>query len=710
VISGNSQAGVVLSGTTATAIYGDYIGTDLLGQTAAPNGDGIDDFGGHGDLISAPQGGGSRISGNNGYGIHLVGCTGTVVQSNFIGVDLNLSRAIPNATGVFVDGGQGNTIGGPPQGAGNLISGNRNIGILIDGNADSTQVWSNTVGTDVSIRYAIPNGTGIVVASGTNTQIGGPDGGDGNDIAGNTNDGLDLLDPSTGSVVKDNLIGTNPDGTIALPNNLGMYISASGNLIGGHTNADANLISGNTTYGVYLTGSNNVVSANEMGTLPGGFAPQPNGTGMYVSGSNNLLGGTDIGHTSNLFSGNRGNGLEIAGDNNILENNLIGCSDSGLSAIPNGLNGLYITGSNNTVGGIQEQAYNQISGGNGDGIFIDTSGTGNLIEGNHIGVDDPGRPLPNRGNGIHIDGSYNTVGGVLYNEYNVIDSSGQNGILLDVDATGNLIQNNLIGTQEYQYANGNNGAGVYVLGSNNYIGGGYRLGNTIVYNGQAGVVVDGGTGNTITGNSIDYHYNGQGIELVNGGNNGQAFPDLASAYAGYMYGSLTSTPDTTFTLDFYASNSPNPSGYGEGHYYLSSIQVTTDDSGYAEFGVYVGGGPWNSVTATDSNGNTSPFSLSLPTAQAASPNGGVGALASVAAPSAAAPPTAIPVSPATVAPTAAGPGAVAPGTVEPGGASLPDQTAAPTYFGAKQGAPALADSGALEVRWATDLEGDHVSG
>jgi hypothetical protein len=77
-------------------------------------------------------------------------------------------------------------------------------------------------------------------------------------------------------------------------------------------------------------------------------------------------------------------------------------------------------------------------------------------------------------------------------------------------------------------------------------------------------------------------------------------------------GKLHSAPNTTFTLDFYASATADPSGFGEGQRYLGSVVVTTDANGNAQFQVVLSaattGGEVISATATDPTGDTSEFS------------------------------------------------------------------------------------------------------
>jgi hypothetical protein len=106
------------------------------------------------------------------------------------------------------------------------------------------------------------------------------------------------------------------------------------------------------------------------------------------------------------------------------------------------------------------------------------------------------------------------------------------------------------------------------------------MGNTIA-NAAVGVtVVGGGTGDTIRGNSI-FGETSLGIDLGGDGvtqngshapgtpgpNNWQTFPVLSAAYAvsgsTVVVGTLSSTPCSTFTIDFYANPVQGPFGFGK---------------------------------------------------------------------------------------------------------------------------------------------------
>lgn len=153
--------------------------------------------------------------------------------------------------------------------------------------------------------------------------------------------------------------------------------------------------------------------------------------------------------------------------------------------------------------------------------------------------------------------------------------------------------------------------------SGNAIGGtGSGAENVIAFNGNDGVLVDTGSGNSIRQNAIYGHDNGLGIELINGGNNDLPFPVLTAVTSDgvntTISGLLESTPNTALTLEFFANSISNPSGFGEGEQFLGTGAVTTNGHGAVSFtmtfAVAVPLGQFIAATATDPANNTSEFS------------------------------------------------------------------------------------------------------
>src|SRR5207249_2423639 len=149
------------------------------------------------------------------------------------------------------------------------------------------------------------------------------------------------------------------------------------------------------------------------------------------------------------------------------------------------------------------------------------NGGGNVIQANYIGTDVTGTLALGNGTGLSMTSSNNVIGGTAGGAGNLISGSLGDGIFIS-NSTGNLVQGNLIGTDVTGIVNLANGAnGVHLLNASGNTVGGPQAGatNVIAFNRHDGVLVDGGTGDSIRQNSIFGHTNGLGIELVNGGNN-----------------------------------------------------------------------------------------------------------------------------------------------------------------------------------------------
>jgi len=207
IISGNYDRGIVIrdSYTTGNIVIGNFIGTDVTGTDSIGND-------GHGIYINdSPYNiiGGltdearNIISSNQQYGVRIQNdyARGNLVRGNYIGTDYSGMTALPNLSGgVYIrSGASNNIIGGTETGAGNVISGNQNSGILIG--LDSTSgniVQGNYIGTDATGEGALGNGAngiGIFLHS-VDNLIGGEELGAGNIIAFNEGTGI-LLDHSS---------------------------------------------------------------------------------------------------------------------------------------------------------------------------------------------------------------------------------------------------------------------------------------------------------------------------------------------------------------------------------------------------------------------------------------------------------------------------------------------------------------------------------
>jgi hypothetical protein len=274
----------------------------------------------------------------------------------------------------------------------------------------------------------LTNHTGGIMVESDGNHIGGPWIGDGNVIDGYDPDSevgrgpqLVVLD-GINNFVQGNFIGTNKSGSAAVaPDRLhvqqGILLygtSSMNNTIGGATAGARNLISGvggkDDGAGVEIQegASNNTVVGNYIGTDLTGTRAIPNGGGILVYGSNNTIGGATS-NTRNIIAGNitygvilYGMGKDVIG--NIVEGNFIGLGADGTTAVPNQY-GVLLLGqnlgpvTNNTIGGVTVGAGNIIANNFAAAIstfdvnspkhdmpacFLGASGTGNSFLGNSI--------------------------------------------------------------------------------------------------------------------------------------------------------------------------------------------------------------------------------------------------------------------------------------------------------------------------------------
>jgi hypothetical protein len=381
--------------------------------------------------------------------------------------------------------------------------------VVIDGTAQLSDLDTPAIVLDGSC--AGPGANGLTITAGNSTVKGMV-------IDSFGGSGILLLGSGGNSVVFD-YIGIDPTGSFARGNSVGVTVNASNNTIGGPGPLDFNVISGNKHDGVAISGDNNVVEANEIGTDLGGTHPVGNFRGLTVSGSTNT-----VGH-GNLIAGNTKDGILVTGNSNFVTGNSIGTD--GVHAIPN-YNGVTVTGSGNQIGGEGED--NLISGNASAGILI--SGNANDVPSNSIGSDASGIAGLGNYDGIVITGSDNTIGDSLGNRL-----SGNRDAGIWISGDGNTITASVIGTDdngELPVANGK--YGVYISGSHNTIGGTTALlGNYIGANNVAGVFIASGTGNLIIGNDIGFIDkaipNGYGIYVAAsavGNNIGGTFGNLIS--------------------------------------------------------------------------------------------------------------------------------------------------------------------------------------
>jgi len=298
-ISGNVGDGIY--GDMNGSITGNLIGLDATGAAAQANGYGMD-IGGTVTVGGVTADLRNVVSGNTFWGIGVGVCDCSVI-GNYVGTDVTGKLAVPNGTGIRTDGannypqpGVSTQIGGENPGDGNVISGNKAAGILAAnwGASDSLRIYGNSIGVS-STKTALGNG-GMGIALGTGSDyvlfvhIGDASSAAGsNTIANNGGVGIRLLSPSVGGAyisnnsIHDNvgkgiqllngadqgitapsILGTSPvHGTACINCNVDIYSDAAdeGKKFEGSVVADG---SGNWTFSGAPSGPNVTATARSM--------------------------------------------------------------------------------------------------------------------------------------------------------------------------------------------------------------------------------------------------------------------------------------------------------------------------------------------------------------------------------------------------------------------------------------------------------------
>ncbi len=249
-VSDNRDAGLLITGASGGATVQNCIFQQESNGVRIQSGAGLN---GIGILTQGFNGDPSNlISGNSADGVLITGAhtAGNYVYENKIGTDG--SESLPNyGNGVHVtEDAHLNYIGSFTADVGNVISGNRSNGVLIDNGASENTISANYIGTDVSGTDAIPNGAAGVDLqdAGVQNVIGhyGPE-----VIAGNGAAGILMSNTPQAKVINDVFVGVASDGRTEIGNR-GPGIEVNGSSF---DSIKPQQVSGNTGPGVLVTGA-----------------------------------------------------------------------------------------------------------------------------------------------------------------------------------------------------------------------------------------------------------------------------------------------------------------------------------------------------------------------------------------------------------------------------------------------------------------------
>ena len=239
-------AGIEIESNQNT-IAADFLGTDLTGtKTGFGNKYGILINGASSNTIGGADSSNlNLVSGNTADGILIkantisgvVGSSSNVVESSYIGTDFTGKAPSPNGTantagsdGILIEGSSSNSIGAPNNtpGKGNatlvLISGNKGNGVEITDSSTGNVIQNAYIGTDLTGSTVLANTSdGVLISGSTNTSVGAPYAKQVNDttnntlnvISGNTGNGVEITNSSTGNQVINSYIGVTFTNVIA---------------------------------------------------------------------------------------------------------------------------------------------------------------------------------------------------------------------------------------------------------------------------------------------------------------------------------------------------------------------------------------------------------------------------------------------------------------------------------------------------------------
>ena len=489
-----------------------------------------------------------------------------------------------------------------------MISGRWSAGVVVNGERNIVQ--RNIIGTDVNGTVALGNNRGVnIVGRVRNRNVPTFDNfivenvisasGPASFILGSSGFGVGL--GGTKNVIIGNKIGLDTTGRLIFDANgnslgnahKGVFGGGVNNVVGGTTPEKRNIISGNGAGGIVLGGTGHLIRGNYVGTDITGTVAFGNGgignsVGIDAPGSGIRIGGTDhdlgvCNRACNLVAGSTRYGVQISGNDNRLEGNFIGTDITGTTntdALGNtfGNNaGVIVSGFDNVVGGTATGAGNLISGNRGPdekgfavgGVRLRGIGFGrHLVQGNPIGTQADGTsPLGNSLAGVFIDGQQNTIGGTAPGAGNVIAYNTSDGVAVP-DSRFSACGNDFSGHGNSILGNSIHSNGSLTVSDNNL---GIDLGSSAASTGAFGIEV---TLNDVRDPDC-------------GGNNKQNVPDLTSATSvsgsTAVVGTLNSTPNTGFRIEFFANSVLDPSGHGEGEKFLGSTKVRTDANGDVSF-------------------------------------------------------------------------------------------------------------------------------
>ena len=164
LIAGNTSNGIDVAGSNNNQIVANRIGTKVNGtQALANSGQGI-------NVATGSTGnyfGSNLVSGNAGVGIQVSGAPTNTLEGNYIGTNITGTAALPNGSdGILLKSGASNNLIRL-----NYVAGNLGNGVSID-SANTNQIFRNRIGLGVGSVALGNQAAGVLIVNSANNKIG----------------------------------------------------------------------------------------------------------------------------------------------------------------------------------------------------------------------------------------------------------------------------------------------------------------------------------------------------------------------------------------------------------------------------------------------------------------------------------------------------------------------------------------------------------
>ncbi len=450
-LQGNGLAGIRLGSANTLVRDIDVIDNHLEGNCVAPSGvcgnlevlgsGQITDIGVEANVSLGALGNASQAQGTGilvGFGTN-VRVIGNIVADN-AGTGI---LAASNSAAIVITG---------LQVTDNVLHGNEKHGILLGPGSFGAQLSENRVGAGFG-----NDGHGVMVFGSDGHLIVG------NAITGNAT-GIAMGGASGGDwqsdqLVSGNLIGVDATG-VAAPNRESGISSAGGE---GGSAIVGNVVSGNLGSGIELFDGGHTVTGNLVGTTPDGLVAVPNGGGslpawpaVVLRGAGITFGGSGTWTplpepaVRNVVSGNAGIGILVGPGAEQIEvgGNLVGLASDGETPLGNDGAGIVVDGADATLIGGAGRA-NLVATNEGIGIVVSSANgvtLGTTIERNVVGLTLSGQAAGNKSDGIRVAAGGAGITGVTMAD-NVVSRNLGVGVRVTTGASVDLRRNRITDNQ-----------------------------------------------------------------------------------------------------------------------------------------------------------------------------------------------------------------------------------------------------------------------